>query len=39
MYPQFVSQRKSVMHMQLVDPAHFLTADAQLHAKMQVFLW
>lgn len=39
MYPEFVSQRKGVLHMQLVDPAHFWTSDTHLHAKMQVFLW
>jgi hypothetical protein len=39
MYHQFVSQHKGVLHMQLLNSEHLWTADAALHAKMQLFLW
>eukprot|EP00775_Hariotina_reticulata_P012551 gene12551-12684_t len=38
MYGEFVSKRKDVLHIQLLNSEHMWTQDAPMHAKMQLFL-
>lgn len=39
MYQEFLSATQGVLHMQLLNHEHLWTADAQVHAQMQLFLW
>lgn len=38
-YREFLSKRKGVLHMQLLNHEHLWTQDADVHARMQAFLW
>jgi hypothetical protein len=39
LYQEFLSAQRGVLHMQLVNAEHFWSADAAVHARMNVFLW
>ena len=39
MYREFLSKHKGVLHLMLLNHEHLFTQDADVHAKMQVFIW